>query len=306
MATELDDLSAFVAVARAGGFREAARVSGVSASGLSEALRRLEARLGVRLLHRTTRSISTTEAGTRLFERLSPALTEIDAALDAVHAEIDQPAGTSRLNVPANVARTVLPGILPPFLKTHPQIRVEVTVEDSFVDILASGADAGIRYEERLEQDMIAVPIGPRSQRIITAAAPAYLDAHGRPAHPRELLDHACLRLRFSSGARATWEFERGDEVIRLDPPGPLLIQPGSACDLLVETAAAGLGVVRLFEDWLAPAMQSGALERILDEWDEPFSGPMLYYSGRRQLPPPLRAFIDFTRTEPAMPKPQR
>ncbi|KMS51885.1 hypothetical protein V474_02250 [Novosphingobium barchaimii LL02] len=125
MATELDDLSAFVAVARAGGFREAARVSGVSASGLSEALRRLEARLGVRLLHRTTRSISTTEAGTRLFERLSPALNEIDAALDAVHAETDQPAGTLRLNVPANVARTVLPGILPPFLKAHPQIRVE-------------------------------------------------------------------------------------------------------------------------------------------------------------------------------------
>jgi DNA-binding transcriptional LysR family regulator len=306
MATELDDLSAFVAVARAGGFREAARVSGVSASGLSEALRRLETRLGARLLHRTTRSISTTEAGARLFERLSPALAEISAALDTVHAETHQPAGTLRLNVPANVARTVLPGILPPFLKAHPQIRVEVTVEDSFVDILASGADAGIRYEERLEQDMIAVPIGPRSQRIITAAAAAYLDAHGRPAHPRELLDHACLRLRFSSGARATWEFERGDEVIRLDPPGPVLIQPGSACDLLVETAIAGLGVVRLFEDWLAPAMQSGALERILDEWDEPFSGPMLYYSGRRQVPPPLRAFIDFTRTEPAMPKLQR
>ncbi|AXB79631.1 hypothetical protein TQ38_024640 [Novosphingobium sp. P6W] len=160
--------------------------------------------------------------------------------------------------------------------------------------------------EDRLEQDMIAVPIGPRSQLIITAAAPAYLDLHGRPTHPRDLLDHACLRLRFSSGARATWEFERGDEVIRLDPPGPLLIQPGSACDLLVETATAGLGVVRLFEDWLAPAMQSGALERILDEWDEPFSGPMLYYSGRRQLPPPLRAFIDFTRTDSAAPKTQR
>ncbi len=297
MTTELDDLSAFVTVARAGGFREAARVSGLSASGLSEALRRLETRLGVRLLHRTTRSISTTEAGTRLFERLSPALTEIDAALDAVHAESDQPAGTLRLNVPANVAKTVLPGILPPFLKAHPQIRVEVTVEDSFVDILASGADAGIRYEEKLEQDMIAVPIGPRSQRIITAAAPAYLAERGRPEHPRDLLDHACLRLRFSSGARATWEFEKGDEVIRIDPPGPLLVQPGSACDLLVEAACAGLGVVRLFEDWLAPAILSGALERIIDAWDEPFSGPMLYYSGRRQLPPPLRAFIDFVRS---------
>jgi DNA-binding transcriptional LysR family regulator len=290
-------------VARAGGFREAARVSGLSASGLSEALRRLETRLGVRLLHRTTRSISTTEAGKRLFERLSPALTEIDAALDAVHAESDQPAGTLRLNVPANVAKTVLPGILPPFLKAHPQIRVEVTVKDSFVDILASKADAGIRYEEKLEQDMIAVPIGPRSQRIITAATPAYLAERGRPQHPGDLLDHACLRLRFSSGARATWEFEKGDEVIRIDPPGPLLVQPGSACDLLVDAACAGLGVVHLFEDWLAPAIRSGALERILDAWDESFSGPMLYYSGRRQLPPPLRVFIDFVRSHAAVPK---
>lgn len=302
MATELDDLSAFVTVARAGGFREAARVSGLSASGLSEALRRLETRLGVRLLHRTTRSISTTEAGTRLLERLSPALTEIDAALDAIHADNGQPAGTLRLNVPANVAKTVLPGILPPFLKANPQVRVEVTVEDSFVDILASGADAGIRYEERLEQDMIAVPVGPCMQRLITAAAPAYLDIHGRPAHPRDLLNHACMRLRFSSGARATWEFERGDELIRIDPVGPLMIQPGAACDLLVEAAAAGLGVVRLFEDWLAPAIQSGQLERILHEWDKPFSGPMLYYSGRRQLPSPLRGFIDFVRSHPAVP----
>lgn len=304
MAAELDDLTAFVAVARAGGFREAARVSGLSASGLSEALRRLEARLGVRLLHRTTRSISTTEAGTRLFERISPALTEIGAALDAVHAESDQAAGTVRLNVPANVAKTVLPGILPRFLKAHPLIRMEVTVEDSFVDILASGADAGIRYEDRLEQDMIAVPLGPRLQQIITVAAPAYLDIHGRPTHPRDLLGHACLCLRFSSGARATWEFERGDEVIRIDPTGPLMIQPGAACDLLVEAATSGLGVVRLFEDWLGPALQSGALERILDEWDEPFSGPMLYYSGRRQLPPPLKAFVDFVRPHPAVPKP--
>lgn len=301
MAAELDDLSAFMLVARAGGFREAARLSSLSASGLSEALRRLETRLGVRLLHRTTRSISTTEAGRRLFERISPALAEIDAALDAVHAESDQPAGTLRLNVPANVAKTVLPGILPPFLKAHPQIRVEVTVEDSFVDILASGADAGIRYEERLEQDMIAVPIGPRVQRIVTAAAPAYLNIHGRPSHPRDLLAHACLRLRFSSGAPATWGFERGDEVIRIDPAGPLMIQPGAACDLLVEAAAAGLGVVRLFEDWLGPAIRSGVLERILDDWDEPFSGPMLYYSGRRQLPPPLRAFIDYVRPLSAM-----
>lgn len=160
MSFKLDDLSVFVAVARVGGFRKAARVSGSSASGLSDAIRRLETRLGTRLLHRSTRSISLTETGTRLFERLSPALAEISAALDTIHTQTDQPAGTIRLNVPANVARTVLPGILSPFLIAYPQIRMEVTVEDSFVDILSSGADAGIRYEERLEQDMIAVPSG--------------------------------------------------------------------------------------------------------------------------------------------------
>jgi len=297
MPIELDDLSAFVAVARAGGFREAARISGTSPSGLSEALRRLETRLGVRLLHRSTRSISPTQAGAQLLARLSPALAEIGAALDAVHADSNAPAGTLRLNVPANVARTVLPDIVPPFLRAHPHIRVEVVVEDSFVDILASGADAGIRYEERLEQDMIAVPIGPRTQRLVTAAAPSYLAARGRPLHPRDLLGHACLRLRFSSGATAIWEFEKGDETLRLDPPGPLLVQPGSACDLLLDAALAGLGVICLFEDWLAPHLRSGALEVLLDDWTTPFTGPKLYYSGRRQVPPPLRAFIDFTRT---------
>lgn len=300
MALELDDLSAFVAVARAGGFREAARVSGASASGLSEALRRLETRLGVRLLHRSTRSISPTEEGARLLARLSPALGEIAAALDAVQARTDEPAGTLRLNVPANVARTVLPGILPAFLQAHPRIRVEITVEDSFVDILASGADAGIRYEERLEQDMIAVPIGPRTQRILAAAAPSYLARRGRPVHPQDLLDHACMRLRFSSGALATWEFEKDGETLRLDPPGPLLIRPGLACDVLIEAAVAGVGVVCLFEDWLAPHLRSGALEVVLEDWSPPFTGPMLYFSGRRQLPPPLRAFVDFTRSHAA------
>jgi len=299
MATELDDLSTFVAIVRAGGFRDAARASGGSASGLSEAVRRLEARLGVRLLHRTTRSIAPTEAGARLFERLSPALAEVRAALDVVNTFKDRPAGTLRLNVPANVARTVLPGIVPAFLKAYPDIRMEVTVEDGFVDILASGADAGIRYEERLEQDMIAISIGPRTQRLITAAAPAYLAAHGRPEHPQDLLDHACMRGRFSGGATALWEFEKAGEIVRIDPPGPLLAQPGLACDLLVETAVAGLGIIHLFEDWLKPHIATGALETVLDDWCEPFSGPILYYSGRRYLPTPLRAFVDFIRANP-------
>ncbi len=296
MATELDDLSTFAAIVRAGGFRDAARRSGGSASGMSEAVRRLEARLGVRLLNRTTRSVAPTEAGARLFERLAPALNEIEASLDVVNTFRDRPAGTLRLNVPANVARTVLPSIVIPFLKAYPDIRLEVTAEDGFVDILASGADAGIRYEERLEQDMIAVPIGPPTQRIVTAASPAYLAAHGRPDHPRDLLGHACMRGRFSGGATASWEFEKKGEIIRLDPPGPLLIQPGLACDLIVEAAVGGLGIVHLFEDWLKPHLESGALEPILDEWCQCFSGPMLYYPGRHYLPTPLRAFIDFVK----------
>ena len=164
-------------------------------------VRRLEAKLGVRLLNRTTRSVVPTEAGARLLGRLGPALTEVEAALDVVNGFRDRPAGTLRLNVPVSAARLVLPAIVPPFLAAYPDIRLEVIAEESFVDVLAAGCDAGIRYGERLEQDMIAVPIGPRVQRFATAASPAYLERRGRPEHPRELLGHACLRGRFPSGA---------------------------------------------------------------------------------------------------------
>jgi DNA-binding transcriptional LysR family regulator len=296
MAADLNDLSAFVTVARAGGFRDAAKLGGVSASSLSEAVRRLEAKLGVRLLNRTTRSIAPTEAGTRLLERLAPALGEIEAAIDVVNAFRDRPAGTLRLNVPATVARLVLPSIVAPFLKAYPDIRLEVIVEESFVDVLAAGCDAGIRYDERLEQDMIAVPIGPRIQRFATAASPAYLDARGRPQHPRDLLAHACLRGQFASGAMPIWEFERDGEVVRVDPGGPLVVRLGGAADLAVDAAIAGLGIVSLFEAWLRPHLDSGALEPVLAPWWQSFSGPFLYYPGRRHLPAPLRAFVDFIR----------
>ena len=176
---DLSDLDAFVAVARARSFRGAAGLRGVSASSLSDALRRLEARLGVRLLNRTTRSVTPTEAGERLLERLGPALGEIAGALDAVNSFRDSPTGTLRLNVPSIVARHILPPIACRFLLAHPGITLEVTAEDSFVDVLAGGFDAGIRYEERIERDMIAVPIGPRRQRFVVAAAPSYLAATG-------------------------------------------------------------------------------------------------------------------------------
>jgi DNA-binding transcriptional LysR family regulator len=296
MATELQDLFAFLAVVQAGGFREGARASGSSASSLSEAVRRLEARLDVRLLNRTTRSVLPTEAGARLAERLVPALGEVEAALDVVNHFRDRPAGTLRLNVPATAARLVLPSIVTPFLRAYPDIKLEVIVEDSFVDVLAAGCDAGIRYDERLEQDMIAIPIGPRFQRFVTAASPAYLDARGRPQHPRELLEHACLRGRFASGSMPIWEFERDGEIVRVDPSGPLVVRLGAAVDLAVETAIQGLGVIHLFEEWLRPYLQSGALEAVLEPWSQSFTGPFLYYPGRRLLPAPLRAFVDFIR----------
>lgn len=296
MPMEMNDLAAFVSVARAGGFRDAARVGGVSASSLSAAVRRLEAKLGLRLLNRTTRSVAPTEAGQRLLESITPLFSEMEAALDVLNGYREKPAGTLKLNVPASAARTILPGVLAPFHRAYPEIRVEVVVEDGFVDVLQIGCDAGIRYDERLEQDMIAIPIGPRVERFATVASPAYLAVRGRPEHPRELLGHACLRVQFAGGALPLWHFERDGEVLRLDPPTPLVVRPGAALDLLINMALDGVGIVYLFEEMLLPHIRSGGLVRLLDDWDVSFPGPFLYYPGRRHLPAPLRAFVDFVK----------
>ncbi|MCC2960482.1 LysR family transcriptional regulator [Massilia sp. IC2-278] len=304
MKADLGDLSAFVAVARARGFRDAARATSSSASGLSDAVRRLETRLGVRLLNRTTRSVVPTEAGLSLLARLEPVLSEVESALDVVNGFRDTPTGTLRLNVPVSAARLVLPSIVPRFLAAYPEIRLEVIADESFVDVLAAGCDAGIRYEERLEQDMVAVPIGPRVQRMAAAASPDYLARHGRPVHPRELLEHTCMRARFASGAMIRWTFERGGETVTVDPAGPLLVQVGGAIDLTVDVALAGTGIVYLFEDWLRPHIERGQLEPVLEPWWPSFSGPFLYYPGRRLLPAPLRAFVDFIRSDAAQPAP--
>lgn len=294
MNTHIQDVLAFISVVNAGGFREGAKTSGRSASSLSDAVRRLEAGLGVRLLNRTTRSVAATEAGIRLMERIVPALGEVESALDVVNDFRDRPSGTLKLNVPASAARLVLPSIITPFLQKYPDITLEVMIEESFVDMLSAGCDAGIRYDERLEQDMIAVPIGPRFQRFATAASPAYLDARGRPEHPRDLLNHACLRGRFPSGAMPLWEYERHGETVSVDPTGPLIVRVGGAIDLNIQAAVDGLGIVYLFEEWLRPYLDSGALEPVLEPWWQRFTGPFLYYPGRRYLPSPLRAFVDF------------
>lgn len=299
MALELNDLAAFVSVARAGGFRDAARIAGVSASGLSVAVSRLESKLGLRLLNRTTRSVVATEAGSLLIERLTPVLADMESALDVLNAFRDRPVGTLKLNVPAGVARTVLPRIIAPFMKAYADIRVEVVVEDGFVDIIAAGCDAGIRYDERLEQNMIAVPIGARVQRFATAASPEYLAGRGKPKHPRDLLSHTCLRGQFGGGATPTWDFERNGEVVRVDPPATLIVRPGAAFDLPINTALAGLGIVHLWEDLLRPHLDSGLLQPILQPWWQSFSGPFLYYPGRRHVPVPLRTFVDFLKSKP-------
>lgn len=286
------DLDAFTAVARARGFRSAAALRNVSASSLSEAVRRLEARLGVRLLNRTTRSVTPTEAGQKLLERLSPALADVALALDEVNAFRDSPAGTLRLNVPVVVARVILPRLLPGFLAQNPGVVVEIIADDTFIDVLAAGFDAGVRYDERLEKDMIAIPLsGP--QRFALVGSPSYFAAHGRPVHPREVLDHACIRHRFPSGISHPWEFEKDGEVIRLDPPGRLV---STSSDLELAACEAGLGLMATFEDFVAPAVKAGRLETVLDDWLPPFTGPYLYYPSRRHMPAPLRAFVDFVK----------
>lgn len=300
MKVDLNDLQALAAVAKARGFREGARLGNTSASGLSEAVRRLETSLGVRLLNRTTRSVAPTEAGRDLLTRLDPLLRELDAALDAVNTYRDRPVGTLKLNVPVSAARLVLPGIIPAFLTEYPGITVEIVTEESFVDILAMGCDAGIRYEERLDQDMIAVPIGPRVQRFGLGASRDYLDRHGRPTQPRELLQHVCLQSRFPSGVVFAWEFSRDGELVRIEPNGPLIVQAGAATDLAIDTAVAGVGIVAIFADWLTPYFERGALEPVLEAWWPEFSGPFLYYPGRRLVPAPLRAFIDFVQARRA------
>ncbi|MBO9738743.1 LysR family transcriptional regulator [Xanthomonas axonopodis pv. begoniae] len=292
-------MEAFVRVARAGGFRDAAKSAGVSASTYSDAIKRMEASLGVRLFNRTTRSVVLTDAGNALLARIAPALLELENAREVVSAFRDTPTGTLRLNVPVSAARLVLPRIVPAFMAAYPDITLEILTEESFVDVIAARCDAGIRYGERLQQDMVAIPIGPRVQRIATAAAPGYLDRRGRPNHPRELVDHDCIRGRFPSGVVAEWEFERAGEVVTIVPQGQLLVEIGGGIELAIQAAIAGSGILHLFEQWLQPQFDTGALEPILRPWWQPFQGPYLYYPNRTLTPPALRAFIEFVKNLP-------
>ena len=293
MAMNLDDVDGFAAVCRAGGFRQAAKVTGKSPSALSDAIRRLETSTGVALLNRTTRSVAPTEAGARLISGIDVALGEIWATVHSLNAYSQEDSGTLRLNVPIVAARSVLPSILPGFLKSYPRVVVEVVIDDSPVDFIQAGCDAGIRYGELLSNDMTAVTIGLARQRLVTVASPDYLRARAVPTHPGDLLEHACLRHRFPGGAKPPWEFERDGELVKVDPRGPLIVSTSGA-DLEIDAALKGLGIAYLFEDWISHHLHSGCLAIVLSEWCKPFDGPKLYFSKRAVLPRPLRLFLNY------------
>lgn len=289
---DLGDLDAFAAVARARSFRRAAAARGVSPSSLSQTVRDLEARLGVRLLNRTTRSVAPTEAGARLLERLTPALSDIAAAVDEVHAQPDTPAGTVRINAPDPAVELVLAPMVGAFLKTYPQVRLEIVAESAMIDIVAEGYDAGVRWDESLAKDMNAVPLGPM-QRYAVVASPELIARVGAPAEPRDLLERPCIRTRFRSGVMQPWEFERDGRVTRVDPIGPLV---STNISLMLQAALDGVGFWATFEDYGRDHVATGRLVTVLDDWLPAFPGPYLYYPGRRQTPAALKAFAEFAR----------
>lgn len=291
----LADLQAFAAVARWRSFRKAALELGVSPSALSHNLRGLEERLGVRLLHRTTRSVAPTEAGERLLARLDPALGEIAGALEEVNHFRATPMGNLRLNVPRDAAALLLVPHVGRFLAAYPQLRLEIVTDDRLVDIVAAGFDAGIRFGDALAADMVAVPLGP-PVRFAMVAAPSYLAERGIPRHPDDLRAHRCIRHRFPSGAYYRWELEKDGDARRVEVDGPLALADQA---LTAEAAASGAGIGFVFEPYAAAGLASGRLQRVLEDWCQPMPGFHLYYPSRRQVSAGLRAFAEFFRQLP-------
>ncbi|HEX9160057.1 MAG TPA: LysR family transcriptional regulator [Rhizomicrobium sp.] len=289
---DLRDLDAFVAIARTKNVRRAAREQGVSVSSFSQRLRDMEERLGVRLLNRTTRSVALTEAGELLLARAAPAISDVNAALEEVRGLRGVPSGRLRINAPPPAIDLVLAPLIGPFLEAFQQVELEIVGQSGFIDIVGAGYDAGVRYGEHLEQDMIAIPLGP-PQRYALVAAPAYLARQGRPKHPRDLLDHACIRVRLSSGAMLDWEFEKAGRAVQLSPPAKLVVNhPAPA----MRAARDGVGFWLTFRDYVSETIASGALMSVLDDWCPPFPGPFLYYPSRHEPPPALAAFVNFVR----------
>ncbi|PWL00652.1 LysR family transcriptional regulator [Pantoea allii] len=292
----MNDLSIFLAVFNAKGFRAAAKKLGLSPSTVSERVTALELSLGVPLFIRTTRSITPTDAGRMLSERMSPLLSEMRSILNDVASSQQAVRGVLKLNVTGAVMVDILPALIDRFLARHPRLQVEIMVDDRLIEATSEGCDAGIRYGEHLAQDAIAIPIGPRQQRLALAASPAYLAAHGSPSHPARLTELDCIRLRYSSGALIPWEFAHNGETVRVDAPGRLTIGVNGVSGA-IDLAIKGQGIIATFENWLQPHFETGELHPLLEAWWPAFEGPWLYFPSRF-MSAPLRAFVDFLKEE--------
>lgn len=284
----LSDLKAFAAVARHRSFQRAADELGVSRSSLSHAVRAFEQRLGVRLLHRTTRSVASTEVGEALLQRLNPLLQALDATLDEVRHGQDTVTGTLRINTGVGAARWLLQHVVPPFQERYPHVDLDIVSDGRLVDIVAEGFDAGVRLAESVPKDMVAVPFGG-PLRFVAVASPAYLLEAGRPVSPEDLHAHRCIRQRLPSGKRYRWEFSKGRRERAIDVPGALSLDDSA---LMVDAAINGLGIAYVPEPFAQQALDDGRLSLLLEDWSPPMEGLCLYYASWRQVPAPLKAFI--------------
>ena len=289
----LREMGALAAVAERRSFAKAALELGVSRSALSETIRALETRLGVRLLNRTTRSVAPTEAGERLLAHVRPLLADFEAALESIGAFRDKPAGTLRLTVAPPAARWLLAPLVARFLSEHPEIQLEVSVDAALVDIVAERFDAGIRAGERVARDMIGLPLTD-DLRILVLGSPAYLARHPRPLAPRDLEAHDCLRIRVPSGQYLPWMFERKGKRLEVAVQGSLVCND---LDLALRAALEGAGLIQLPDEQASPYVAAKQLVPMLEDWAPRFGGLYLYHSSRRQVPPALQALIEFLRT---------
>ncbi len=290
---ELSDLAVFLEVAEARSFTRAAARLRTSQSALSHTMRRLEARLGLRLLTRTTRSVAPTEAGERLLATLRPALGDIHASLDALTELRDSPSGTIRINSGIHAATTLLWPALARFLPQYPDIQVDVVVDQSLADIVAGRFDAGVRLGEHVAKDMVAVPMGP-PQRFAVVGAPAYLATRTRPKTPHELADHQCINMRMPSlGGFYAWEFEKEGRELAVRVDGQLAFND---MQLILRAAIEGFGLAIVMEDIAKAALADGRLVRVLADWCAPFAGYHLYYPSRRQLTPAFALLVEALR----------
>ena len=285
----ITDLQAFTAVAAHKSFRRAADVLGVSHSALSHAMRSLESQLGLRLLNRTTRSVSLTQEGEQLLARLTPILGDLSAALGEVSAAGGQPSGVVRVNGSEGAIRLLLQSVVPTLRKRYPRVELDLSAEGQLVDIVGRGFDAGIRLGEAVPKDMVAVRLGP-ALRFLPVASPAYLKRFPAPRIPDDLLAHQCIRQRLPSGKRYRWEFKKRDQELVVDVPGKLTLDNSQ---LLVEAAADGLGIAYVPEPYAAPMLKTKRLVALLEDWCPPIPGLFLYFPGNRHVPPALRALID-------------